>query len=215
MRGGGFCPRGGGGLLAQLYPTLATSSTAVCQASLSMEFSRQEHWSGLPFPTPGDLPNPGIEPGSPTLQADSLPSEPPGKSHIVIVKRHGPPRSAAFLTDFVSVLSRKCRRSLRENGYLCYIWLSPFDVHLEVSQHCSLAVCVCMFSRSAWQVLLPVEFSRQEYWSRLPFPIPSLAIPQYKIKSLVRKSHKHPKRKKKELMNRPGSPYPCAARISH
>ena len=42
-------------------------------------FSRQEYWSGLPFPSPGDLPNPGIEPGSPTLQADSLPSEPPGK----------------------------------------------------------------------------------------------------------------------------------------
>ena len=41
-----------------------------------MEFSRQEYWSGLPFPSPGDLPDPGIEPGSPTLQADSLPSEP-------------------------------------------------------------------------------------------------------------------------------------------
>ena len=45
----------------------------------SMGFSRQECWSGLPFPSPGDLPNPGIEPGSPTLQADTLPSEPPGK----------------------------------------------------------------------------------------------------------------------------------------
>ena len=49
------------------------------QAPLSMGFSRQEHWSGLPAPSPGDLPNPGIEPKSPTLQADSLPSEPPGK----------------------------------------------------------------------------------------------------------------------------------------
>ena len=47
------------------------------QAPLSMEFSRQEYWSGLPFPTPGDLPDPGIEPGSPALQADSLLSEPP------------------------------------------------------------------------------------------------------------------------------------------
>ena len=45
----------------------------------SMEFSRQECWSGLPFPSPGDLPNPGIEPGSPALQADALPSKPPGK----------------------------------------------------------------------------------------------------------------------------------------
>ena len=44
----------------------------------SMEFSRPEYWSGLPFPPPGDLPNPGIEPRSPALQADSLPAEPPG-----------------------------------------------------------------------------------------------------------------------------------------
>ena len=47
-----------------------------------MGFSRQEYWSGLPFPSPDDLPNPGIEPGSPALQADSLPSESPGKPHI-------------------------------------------------------------------------------------------------------------------------------------
>ena len=45
----------------------------------SMGFSRQEWWSGLPFPSPGDLPNPGIELGSPALQADALPSEPPRK----------------------------------------------------------------------------------------------------------------------------------------
>ena len=49
------------------------------QAPQSMEFPRQEYWSGLPFPSPGDLPDPGIEPGSPTLQADALPSEPPRK----------------------------------------------------------------------------------------------------------------------------------------
>ena len=49
------------------------------QVPLSKEFSRQEYWSGLSFPSPGDLPDPGIEPRSPALQADSLPSEPPGK----------------------------------------------------------------------------------------------------------------------------------------
>ena len=53
-----------------------------CQFPLSMEFFRQEYWSGLPFPSPGDLPNLGIEPGSPTLQAESLLSEPPGKPYI-------------------------------------------------------------------------------------------------------------------------------------
>ena len=57
----------------------ATPWTVAYQAPQSMGFSRQEYWSGLPFPSPGDLPNPGIEPGSPTLQADALPSEPPGK----------------------------------------------------------------------------------------------------------------------------------------
>ena len=49
--------------------------TVACQASLSMEFSRQEHRSGLPFPSPEELPNPGIEPWSPVSQADSLPFE--------------------------------------------------------------------------------------------------------------------------------------------
>ena len=48
------------------------------QSSLSMGFSRQEYWSGLPFPSPGNLPDPGIEPGSPALRADALTSEPPG-----------------------------------------------------------------------------------------------------------------------------------------
>ena len=53
--------------------------TVACQAPLSMGFSRYEYWSGLPFPSPGDLPDPGIEPGSLTMEADSVPSEPPAK----------------------------------------------------------------------------------------------------------------------------------------
>ena len=57
----------------------ATPQTVACQATLSMEFSRQVYWNGLPFPSPGDLPNPGIEPESPAQQADSLPSDPQGK----------------------------------------------------------------------------------------------------------------------------------------
>ena len=56
-----------------------TPWTVVCQVPLSIEFSRQEYWSGLPCPFPGDLPDPGIEYRSPTLQADSLPFKPPGK----------------------------------------------------------------------------------------------------------------------------------------
>ena len=60
----------------------ATSWTVVCQAPLSMRFSRQEYWSGLPLPSPRDLPDPGIETGSPGLQAYSLPSEPPGNRRL-------------------------------------------------------------------------------------------------------------------------------------
>ena len=56
--------------------------TAAYQAPLSMGFSRQGYWSGLPLPSPGDLPDPGVEPRSPTLQADALTSEPPGKPEL-------------------------------------------------------------------------------------------------------------------------------------
>ena len=70
---------GGGGFVTKSCPTLATSWAVARQATLFMGFSRQGYWSGLPFPSPGDLPKPGMEPGSPALQADFLPSEKPGK----------------------------------------------------------------------------------------------------------------------------------------
>ena len=57
-----------------------TPWTVAYQVPPSMGFSRQEYWSGFPFPSPGDLPDPGVEPGYPTFQADALTSEPPGKS---------------------------------------------------------------------------------------------------------------------------------------
>ena len=63
--------------VAKLCPTLASPWTVACQAPLSMGFSRQDYSSGLPFPSPGHLPDPGIKPRSPALQTDSLPTEPP------------------------------------------------------------------------------------------------------------------------------------------
>ena len=63
----------------QLFATL---STAAYQVPLSMEFSMQEYLSGLPFPSPGDLPNPGIEPRFAALQTDALPSEQPGEQKL-------------------------------------------------------------------------------------------------------------------------------------
>ena len=64
--------------ITQLYPALCDPWTVAHQAPLSMEFSRKEYWSGLPFLSPGDPPDPGIKPQPTALKADSLPSEPPG-----------------------------------------------------------------------------------------------------------------------------------------
>ena len=71
----------------QLY---VTPWTVAHQAPLSIGFSRQEYWSGLPFPSPGDLPDPGIKPRSPTLQADALTSEPPGKPKELQLTKSAP-----------------------------------------------------------------------------------------------------------------------------
>ena len=72
-------------LVAQSCPTLCVPWTVACQAPLSMEFSRQEYYSGLPFPTPGELPDPGVEPtslASPALAVDFLPLEPPANHPV-------------------------------------------------------------------------------------------------------------------------------------
>ena len=69
----------GGGLVTQSCLILTTPWTVACQAPPSMGFSRQKYWSQLPFPSPGDLSNPGIELRSPALQGDSLPTELQGK----------------------------------------------------------------------------------------------------------------------------------------
>ena len=86
----------------------ATPWTVAYQAPLSMGFSRQEYCSGLPIPSPGDLPNPGIEPGSPALRADALPSEPPGKpivaSRIVL--------EASSIVGYIVVAQSTCEINL-------------------------------------------------------------------------------------------------------
>ena len=108
----------------------ATPWTVAHQAPPSMGFSRQEYWSGLPFPSPGDLPNPGIEPRSPTLQADALTSEPPGKTKDKGTK----------VKVKVKLLSR------------VRLFETPWTV--------------------AHQAPPSMGFSKQEYWSGLPFPSP-------------------------------------------
>ena len=95
--------------------------TVACQAPPSMEFSRQEYWSGLPFPSPGDLPNPGIKLRSPALQADALTSEPPGKPHIIII--------IPYLSSYTLLISL----SIMDSQLLNYIYSKVIWKVIEIS----------------------------------------------------------------------------------
>ena len=97
-----------GGLVVKSCLSLMTSWTVACQDPLSMGFSRQEHWSGWPFLSPGDLPNPGNEPRSPALQADSLPTElrasfPTSKSCFVIWRNMLRPCCCSVTKSYLTV----------------------------------------------------------------------------------------------------------------
>ena len=93
-----------------------TTWTQAHQALLSMEFSRQEYWSGMSFPSPGDLPDPGIEPRSPALQADSLPAEPQGKPRSTGVGSLSLLQQT-FLTQESNHSLLHCRRILYQLSY--------------------------------------------------------------------------------------------------
>ena len=159
-----------------------TQWTVAYQAPLSKGFSRQEYWSGLPFPSLGDLPDPGIEPRSPTLQADALTSEPPGK---IIDTR-----------DASKVAAAAAAKSLQSCRTLC----DPIDstppgspvpgilqartlewVAISFSTAWKWKVKVKTLSRlrlfstpwtAAYQAPPSMGFSRHEYWSGVPSPSP-------------------------------------------
>ena len=112
-----------------------TPSTVAYQAPPSMGFSRQEYWCGLPFPSPGDLPDPGIEPRYPALRADALTSEPPGKPQDGIntnIRRHQRdfPGSPA-----VKILHCHCR------GYGFCTWSGNFLKKEEDTRKFVLSLC--------------------------------------------------------------------------
>ena len=114
-------------LVTKLCPTLTTSWTIACQATLSMGFFRQEYWSGLPFPSPGDLPEPGIEPGSPALKADPLPTELWGKPKISIVEIGG-----NAILSWISI-----RNSNKWNqGVCCHIQRDSIIYYLSIIYFC-------------------------------------------------------------------------------
>ena len=182
----------------QLFATLGTVAH---RASLSTEFSRQEYWSGLPCPPPGDLPNPGIKPSSPTLEADSLLAEPQGKPNTRLphifslylnLLHHSLPLNQSFTSQLsphflmeTSPTHHQCRSN---HQLICFLSILNFPFIKS-----TLLVCMLNHVRlfvtpwaGACQVQLSTEFSRQEYWSGLPFPPPvDLPDPGIKLGSPV------------------------------
>ena len=138
----------------------ATPWTVACQAPLSMGFSSQIYWSQLPFPSPGDLPNPGIKPMSPILQVDSL-----------LLSHLGSPVKECWPQMHIISFS------LSHWPVLCYTCCA------KSFQSCP-ALCDSMDSSPLSP--LSMGFSRQEYWSELPCPSPGdLPNPGIKLTSLM------------------------------
>ena len=105
----------GGGLVTKSCPTVITPCTVTWP--LSMGFPRQENWSGLPFPSPGDLPDSGIESRSPALQAVSLPTKPPEKPWVRMFKKQGFTEKEILEQHSKTVLFKNIRKSdlVKEN----------------------------------------------------------------------------------------------------
>jgi len=99
----------------------ATPCTIARQAPLSTGFSRQEYWGGLPCPSPGDLPNLGIKPGSPALQANSLPSEPPRKPNLI--KERLKDHNTVRIILCKVFLHKKCLEGNIKSSPNSYLWM--------------------------------------------------------------------------------------------
>ena len=156
-------------LVTKLCLTLATPWTIACQAHLSMVFSRQEYWNGLPIPSPGDLLDTGIEPRSPALQADSLPTalQPAATKSLQSCPTlcdpidGSPPGSPvpgilqARTLEWVAISFSNTWKWKVKVKSLSYVWSSvtPWT--------------------AAFQAPPSMGFSRQEFWSGVPLPSPS------------------------------------------
>ena len=172
-------------LVAWLCLTLATPWTAAHQAPLSMGFSRQEYWSGLPFPSPGDLPNPGNERSSPALQADSVPTEPLGPGKISVTGNsfclRTPPRALCSWnrrTPIFADCKELCALSGREKH-------QPYLVNLFSNRSVK--------SQISFQVLpSPFDLKTRKTWlggMRRPLAVGRLSASQFPSESLATLAH--------------------------
>ena len=148
--------------------------TIVYQASLSIGFSRQEYWGGLPFPSPGDLPNAWIEPRSPTLQVDSLSAELPKFSSSGLVFLFVVCLYTTLCINYHAIGNVKIQAKPQEGKNWTCMCKHPAILNHFALQVKSLSR-VWLFATPwtvAYQAPLSMGFSRQEYWSGLPFPSP-------------------------------------------
>ena len=134
-----------------------TPWTVARQAPLSMGFSRQEHWSGWPFPSPGDLPDPETEPGFPALQADSFPTELQRKPSLYEIGTVlAIPTSGLLFRGLIEIV---CKCILATSHYL--------------RRYCAQTLSCVQLFETPWtvpcQAPLSMGFSWQEYWSGCPF----------------------------------------------
>ena len=129
-----------------------TPGTAAHQAPLSMGFPRQEYWRGLPFPSPGDLPDPGFEPGSPALQMDSLLSEPPGKpcAYLHLIKKKNPRlwnNTLSFFLDSFETVLREITVFSQESRFFFFnlrkCCLLSLEDHSRGWKYLEFCSCVC------------------------------------------------------------------------
>ena len=148
-------------LVTQLCPTLCDPGTVAHQAPLSMEFSSQEYCSGQPFPSPGDHPNPGIEPVSPALQTDSLPSEPPGKPKYKWYATATAKSLQSCLTLCDPIPGILQARTL-EWVAISFSNAEKWKVKVKLLGHVRLFATPWT---AAYQVPPSMGFFRQEYWS--------------------------------------------------
>ena len=161
----------------------ATLWTVAHQAPPSMGFSRQEYWSGLPFPSPGDLPDPGIEPRSPVLQADALTSEPPW-----ILNIHAAAAKSLQLCPTLCNPIDGSPPGYPVPGILQARILEWDAISFSNAWKWKVKVkslsCIWLLATqwtAAYQAPPPMGFSRQEYWSGLPLPSPNIHATIYQI----------------------------------